>query len=195
MLMRRLPLVCLLLASTALPLHAQTADTPESASLAERQAKAEALLAEGAAKRSAAKDALNEANRACQHKILVNPCRNRVYQEYVSANREGMRLEIEGRALQRTLTQERLQARDQQRAAELSQRSANLPQRQSERAAARQADETRRTAILADKEAQAREGAKRKAEAEKRLAERQAAHAAKVAEKKRAAEEKAKAGR
>ena len=195
MLMRRLPLVCLLLASTALPLHAQTADAPESASLAERQAKAEALLAEGAAKRSAAKDALNEANRACQDKILVNPCRNRVYQEYVSANREGMRLEIEGRALQRTLTQERLQARDQQQALEASQRAAELPQRQATHAAEREADEARRNAILADKETKAREGIKRKAEAEKRLAQRQAAHTAKVAEKTREAEEKVKAGR
>lgn len=178
----------------AAPVYAQ-ADDALAASWGERENQAAALLADGAARRSAAKNTLAAEEARCSRKFFVNRCRHQAYQEYVTANREGMRIENEGRSIKRQLAQERILERDRERQAELVQREATLAQRAVDHRVAHDADEARRSALQADKEAKAQAGAKRKQEDMRRLEKRQAAHAARVAEKKRAAEENAAAGR
>lgn len=184
-----LPAVLLALVGAVAPARAadpeptgdQQADWPR------RLEQGAAMQAEGAARRAAAERALAEKNAACGRKFLVNACRDAAHQEYVTANREALRLESEGKAIERRVRQEQLAERDRQRAAEAPQHDADLKRREESTAAAQQAHDAKRAAAQADKAARAERGARRKAEDAERLRRRQAEHDARVAEKMRAA--------
>lgn len=163
------------------PMSAQQQDWQQ------RLARGAALQADGAARKAEATRLLSEKQAACAKKFLVNPCRNQAHQEYVTASRQGLLLESEGKAIERQVHQEQLADKDRQRELDAPLRAADMQARQAEREAEIRADEEKRAARLAEKASKAEEGAKRKAEDAEKLSRRQAAHDARVAEKVRAA--------
>ena len=160
----------------------EKAPSPEQQAWQQRLEKAAELKNEGAARKAEAQRVREQAYIACNKQFFVNACRHDAHQAFVTTQREGMRIENEGKAIERLVHQEQLVAKDQQRALEAPQKTADLDARAAEL-------EAERTA-LADKARKAEAGAQRKAEDEASLQRRQAEHAARVAEKKRAAEEK-----
>ena len=183
-------LVALALAAAVLPALAAE-DTPEKSQEADWHARLERageLKADGAERKEAAKKRLAEQQALCANKFLVNDCRNRAQQEYVTATREGMKIENEGKAIERAVTREQLAERDRRTAAEAQQHAADLKNRERQVSAAHDADDARREAILVRKAARAEEGARRKAEEAKRLQQRQAEHAARIKAKEADAE-------
>lgn len=92
-----LPALCMaLLASTALPAHAQAAD--EAIRAAER-ARAEVLEAEGKALRAEAEATYQATVPGCYEKFLVNRCIDQAKQQRLETIRRARELEAEGRRL------------------------------------------------------------------------------------------------
>lgn len=153
----------------------------------QRQSQAMLLQREGAAAKADADMAFEQAEIECHKKFLVNSCLIDARRVYNQSRTAALRVENEGKAIERQIRKEQLNERDQQRAAEAPQRAAELSARESETAAQRQlvADEQARLAL--DKERKAAVGAKSKAESAERLAKKQAQHEARLA----AAREKA----
>lgn len=168
----------------------EKAPSPEQQAWQQRLEKAAELKNEGAARKAEAQRVREQAYIACNKQFFVNACRHDAHQAFVTTQREGLRIENEGKAMERLVHQEQLVAKDQQRALETPQKTADLDARAAELEAERTARESEREAKLADKARKAEAGAQRKAEDEASLQRRQAEHAARVAEKMRAAEEK-----
>lgn len=153
--------------------------------------KAAALQAESKARQDEADELLVKRNAECATKFLINDCRNAAAREHLKTTREARRLGIDGRAIEREVKREQLSDRNRVQAEEAPRRAADLELRQAESMNARQAAEDKMAATRAAKAAKAAEGEKRKiAEAEKQR-KKQADHDARVAEKKREAEQRA----
>lgn len=191
-------------ALAALPALALAADeaaapqpTPQTAQQADWQRRLEqaaAMQADGAARKAEASRLRADKQAMCARKFLVNACRNEAHQEYVTANREALRIESEGKALERQVHQEQLAEKDRQRALEAPRRDEDLHKRQAEITAEQQAQAAKKAAAQAEKAEKAERGAKRKALEAERQQRRQAEHDARVAEKKRAAEQRSREG-
>ena len=164
-----------------------------------RLGKAKELQTAGREKREAAAQAMDAEKLACQKKFRVYDCHAEAQQRYVTAAREGRRLENEGSALERQVKKEQQADKDQRRRDEAPQRAADLQQRQAETAAEREVAEARREQRQADKEQKAAEGEKRRAAEAERRRLKQDKHERKVAEKmdkaKRREAEQAAAGK
>ncbi|TXT25609.1 MAG: biopolymer transport protein TolA [Rhodocyclaceae bacterium] len=153
--------------------------------------KAAALQAESKARQDEADELLVKRNAECATKFLINDCRNAAAREHLKTTREARRLGIDGRAIEREVKREQLSDRNRVQAEEAPRRAADLELRQAESMNARQAAEDKMAATRAAKAAKAAEGEKRKiAEAEKQR-KKQADHDARVAQKKREAEQRA----
>lgn len=153
--------------------------------------KATALQAEGKARQAEADRVLVERNAECATKFLINDCRRAASREHLTVTRETRRLENEGKAIEREVKREQMEARSKLRAEAEPRRAAELELRQAESMNARQEAEDRVAAARAAKEAKAAEGEKRKiAEAEKKR-RKQAEHDARIAKKMREAEQRA----
>lgn len=193
---RLLPLAVAVLAG--IPALAPAAeDLPASSQQTDWQRRLEqgaAMQAEGAARKAEATRVRADKQALCAKKFLVNACRNAAHQEYVTASREALRIESEGKAIERQVHQEQLAEKDRQRAAEAPRREEDLQHREAEIAGEQQAQEAKRAAAQAEKADKAERGARRKAEEAERLRRRQAEHDARVAEKKRAAGQRSSGG-
>lgn len=192
---RSLPVIAGLIALLAVPFAALAA---EDAANAERQAawqvrldQASALQAEGRAQQEAADQVLAGKNAECATTFFINDCRNAASREHLESTRQARRLEIDGRAMVREVKREQALERERLSAEEAPKRAAELELRRAEAMNARRATEERVAATLAAKAAKAAEGEKRKAAEAENLRKKQAEHGARVARKKREAEQRA----
>lgn len=149
-----------------------------------RLERATALQSEGDAKKVEAEKLFEERKTACFRKFLVNRCQEAAYEDYIAAVKEGRRQSNEGKAIERQVKKEQLNARDMQRIADTPQHQAELREREADTAAARSAAAAEEAAMRARKAQQAQEGAQRKAGEAERQQRKQAEHEARVAEKK-----------
>ena len=184
-----------LIALLAMPLAVLAVDggtnADQSAAWQERLDKAAALQAESKARQTEANQLLAERHAECATKFLINDCRNAAAREHLKTTRETRRLENAGKAIERDVKKEQRSYRDKQQAEEAPRRAADLELRQAESMNARQVSEDKIAATQASKAIQAAEGEKRKiVEAEKHR-KKQADHDARVAKKKREAEQRA----
>ncbi|MGB4066231.1 MAG: hypothetical protein WBK19_20580 [Azonexus sp.] len=192
---RSLSVVAGLIVLLALPFAALAAEgevsADQQAAWQMRLDKAAALQAESKARQDEADELLANRNAECATKFLINDCRNAAAREHLKTTREARRLGIDGRAIEREVKREQLSDRNRVQAEEAPHRAADLELRQAESMNARQAAEDKMVATRAAKAAKAAEGEKRKiAEAEKQR-KKQADHDARVAQKKREAEQRA----
>ena len=188
---RSLSVVAGLIVLLALPFAAQAADGEVSAEQQARLDKAVALRVEGKTRQAEADRVLAERNAECATRFLINDCRKIAAREHLKVTRETRRLENEGSTLEREVKREQMAERARLRAEEEPRRAADLELRQAESLTARQEAEDKIAATRAAKAAKAAEGEKRKiAEAEKQR-KKQAEHDARVARKKREAEQRA----
>jgi len=192
---RSLSVVAGLIVLLALPFAALAAEgevsADQQAAWQMRLDKAAALQAESKARQDEADELLVKRNAECATKFLINDCRNAAAREHLKTTREARRMEIDGRAMEREVKREQLSDRNRVQAEEAPRRAADLELRQAESMNARQAAEDKMAATRAAKAAKAAEGEKRKiAEAEKQR-KKQADHDARVAQKKREAEQRA----
>ncbi len=192
---RSLSVVAGLIVLLALPFATLAAEgevsADQQAAWQMRLDKAAALQAESKARQDEADELLTKRNAECATKFLINDCRNAAAREHLKTTREARRLGIDGRAIEREVKREQLSDRNRVQAEEAPRRAADLELRQAESMNARQAAEDKMAATRAAKAAKAAEGEKRKiAEAEKQR-KKQADHDARVAQKKREAEQRA----
>ena len=183
--------VAALLSLLGLPLAAQAADVGRVASRQERLDQAAAMQDESKRLQSAASQRRDQKFLDCEQKFLVHDCREEASKEYLQTTREARRLENDGKALERAVKKEQVEANRQRVADEAPRREAELRERAEETAAARQAAERRAEATRAEKSRQAVDGERRKAREAERLRKKQAAHDARVASQKREAEQRA----
>lgn len=192
---RSLSVVAGLIVLLALPFAALAAEdevsADQQAAWQMRLDKAATLQAESKARQDEADELLVKRNAECATKFLINDCRNAAAREHLKTTREARRMDIDGRAIEREVKREQLSDRNRVQAEEAPHRAADLELRQAESMNARQAAEDKMAATRAAKAAKAAEGEKRKiAEAEKQR-KKQADHDARVAQKKREAEQRA----
>lgn len=192
---RPLSLLAGLIAWLLLGSHALAADSAvgseQQADWAQRLEKAAALQAEGDARRSEAAKVLGEKNAACQKRFQVNACLKENENEYSAASRQAKHLSNEGLAMERAVRKEQLSERDALHDERAARRQAELPARQAETAAARQAAAEREAELRADRAKKAEAGLQRKAAAAEKLSQKEAAHNARVAEKMQKAQQRA----
>jgi colicin import membrane protein len=155
----------------------------QRADWAQRLQKAQALTAEGQAREAAAAKVREAKDGECPKRFQVNACLGDNQDEYNRIAHQAKHLETEGQAIEREVRKEQLKAKDVRHDVESARREAELPGREAETSAARQAAQTREASMRADKEIKAEAGRQRKAADEEKLRQRQAAHAARVAEK------------
>lgn len=156
-----------------------------------RLERAAALQTEGKARRDAADRLYAEEDKACYSKILVNRCRDEARKRHVSENREGKRLESEGKAIELQVKKEQREAGERQAEREAPLKAADRAARGADYAAEQQRTEAERAAHQADKAQRAEEGVRRRAEQDAKIREKQAAHAARQAEARQKAAENA----
>jgi colicin import membrane protein len=149
-----------------------------------RLERASALQSEGETKKAEAEKLFEERKAACFRKFLVNRCQEAAYDDYIATAKEGRRQSNEGKAIERQVKKEQLNARDMQRIADTPQHQAELKEREADTTAARSAAAAEEAATRAKKAQQAEEGAQRKAGEAERQQRKQAEHEARVAEKK-----------
>ncbi|PKO37466.1 MAG: hypothetical protein CVU33_13100 [Betaproteobacteria bacterium HGW-Betaproteobacteria-6] len=192
---RSLPVVAGLIALLIAPFAASAADgaanADQQAAWQMRLDKASALQAEGRARQEAADKVLAGKNAECATTFFINDCRNAAAREHLETTRQSRRLENEGKAMVREVKQEQARERARLSAEEAPKRAAALELRQAESMNARRAAEERVAATQAAKAAKAAEGEKRKAAQAEKLRKKQVEHAARVARKKREAEQRA----
>lgn len=188
---RPLPVAALLSLLLAVPFAAQAADAGPEVSWQERLGRAAAMQDESKRLQSAASQRRDQKFLDCEQKFLVNDCREEASKEYLQTTREARRLENDGKALERAVKKEQMEASRQRVADEAPHREAALREREAETAAARQSAAQKAEAARTDKARQAVDGERRKASEAERLRKKQAAHDAKVAAQKLDAERKA----
>jgi len=149
-----------------------------------RLERASALQTEGDTKKAEAEKLFEERKTACYRKFLVNRCLEAAYDDYIVTVKEGRRQSNEGKAVERQVKKEQLNARDMQRIADTPQHQAELKEREADTAAARSAAVAKEAEMRAKKAQEAAEGAQRKAGEAERQQRKQAEHEARVAEKK-----------
>ncbi len=165
----------------------------QNADWEQRLQQAAALRRDSKARQAAADQRYEIDEPACFKKFLVNRCRDNAFRELTEASREARRLENEGKAIERQVRKEQLNARDLEAAARAPERAAKLEVLKEETAAARSEAELEEATTRAEKARKAEEGTRRKAEETERLRKKQAEHDARVAEKKEKADAKVKA--
>lgn len=184
-------LIALLLVGSSV-LAAESGPSPEQmADWQQRLDQAAALQAEARQRQAEADGLLETKSVECRKKFLVNSCLESASREHVVASREARRLENQGKAMQREVKKEQLNDKDKRRAEEAPAHQAEMALRKSEVAAERQAADEQAAANKAAKEKKAAEGASRKAAEAEKHRRKVEEHEARVAAKKREAEQRA----
>ena len=190
---RPLPLAVRLIFLALPAFAAQAAEgtgSPEQrADWEQRFSKAKALSAEGHARREEAAKIRDAKDAECPKRFQVNACLKENSSEFTKVDHQAQRLENEAQAIERQVRKEQLAEKDAGRKADAARRQAELPELESETAAAQQKAEDRETRIRASKAVKAEAGMQRKAANAEKQRQRQAAHEARVAEKMKKAQE------
>lgn len=175
-------MLLLFLALAGAPLGAaeQLVSKERLADWEKRQAQSALLQREGASAKADADAVFEQAEIECYKKFLVNSCLIDARRVYNQSRTAAVRLENEGKAIERQIKKEQLSERDQQRIAEGAQRAAELLDRETETTAQRQLAAEEQARLEADKAKKANEGVKRKAKDAERLAKKQAQHEARL---------------
>lgn len=175
-------MLLLFLALAGAPLGAaeQLVSKERLADWEKRQAQSALLQREGASAKADADAVFEQAEIECYKKFLVNSCLIDARRVYNQSRTAAVRLENEGKAIERQIQKEQLSERDQQRVAEGAQRAAELLDRETETTAQRQLAAEEQARLEADKAKKANEGVKRKAKDAERLAKKQAQHEARL---------------
>ena len=175
-------MLLLFLALAGAPLGAaeQLVSKERLADWEKRQAQSALLQREGASAKADADAVFEQAEIECYKKFLVNSCLIDARRVYNQSRTAAVRLENEGKAIERQIKKEQLSERDQQRVAEGAQRAAELLDRETETTAQRQLAAEEQARLEADKAKKANEGVKRKAKDAERLAKKQAQHEARL---------------
>ena len=148
-----------LFAFAALAAAAGPAGTDEQQADWERRLeRASALQSEGDTKKAEAEKLFEERKPACYRKFLVNRCLEAAYDDYIVTVKEGRRQSNEGKAIERQVKKEQLNARDMQRIADTPQHQAELKEREADTAAARSAAAAEEAATRAKKAQEAAGG-------------------------------------
>lgn len=180
-------LIALLLCS--LPALAAEGDAA-AADRQQRLDRAAALKTDAGARQQRADALLEQRQLDCAKRFFVNSCRDEAKAEHLQSTLEARRLEGEADTLEREARREEAAERERLRAAEAARKETELAERADAVAAERQAADAARDKRRADKERRAAEGARRKAEEADKQRRKQAEHEARVAKKKRQAEQK-----
>ncbi|MDD2743632.1 MAG: hypothetical protein PHV02_15305 [Rhodocyclaceae bacterium] len=177
---------------------ASTATLAENSAAPERQAewnqrleRAAALKQESAEQQATGKALLEQNSTGCYKKFLVNSCLSDARKAYRQSYNDAVRLESEGKAIERQVKKEQLSDADQRRLASARQQEDELQARAAEVKAERQRMADEQAATLADKAKKAEEGAQRKAADAERVAQKRADHEARVTAKKESAARRA----
>lgn len=159
-----------------------------------RQVQGQALQRDGSARQAEAKKNYEQTQLECQKSFLVNSCLSDARKVYNLKHNEALRLENEGKAIERQIRKEQLSDRDLRRAAAAPQREASLEAREAVTSGERQDAAAAQAAKEASKARKSAEGSQRKAADAERLAKKRTAHEQKVnAQMEKAARRKAEA--
>lgn len=183
--------VALLSLWLALPAVALAADAGREAAWQERLSRAAAMQEESRNLQGAASQRLEQKKLDCDNGFLVNACRDEAYQTYLKSRREALRLENDGKSLEREVKKEQAAERRQRIADEAPQREAARRTGEAETLAARQAAERKAEKTRSDKLRKAASGERRKSREAEQLRRKQVEHDVRVAKAKQKAARKA----
>lgn len=166
------------------PLSASAADDAvQRADWDARLAVAKEKQARGSQMKQAAKKAFDAEQRDCYKRFRVTDCQQESRLRFNQALKEARAHSNEGDAEERQVRKEQRDDKDARYAAEAPQRAADLKAREARVSSERSAMEAQQAQRLADKAAQAKAGAQRRARDAERQRQKQEAHERKVQQK------------
>lgn len=154
----------------------------------ERMERAEKLQAQGRARREEAEAQFASQRAVCETRFFVTACIEDARRSMLENTRAGRSTENTGLALAREVRKEQQLDRERRLGATQPARDADRATRAAAIESAQAQDEFRRREVLDDKASRAAEGGQRKQQDEARVARKLSEHAAKLNERRRAAE-------